>query len=244
MSPRRWKSRGVLFAVAGALALGLFACLGGTGTDTENGLKPVLVTARVLTQDSTPAPGVSFNVYQANSRADSLLESPIVGGDTTRLVTDGGGYVTFTVKQEGDYVAQGASGDSILFLDTLKTRIKRSNGGTLGGGLGSPLFRVEQPVRAKGHLHLYSGDVPDSARIYLLGTRLSWNVQADGKYDLGWLPPSAEKFKMRVVYWSTDTSSCVKPGNSGANTATLSLTNGEIVIDDIVKGNNCPQVLP
>jgi hypothetical protein len=244
MNPVRWKSRGVLFAVAGALALGLSACLGGTGTDTENGLKPVLVTARVLTQDSTPAAGVSFTVHQAYSRADSLLESPLVGGDTTHLVTDGGGYVTFTVKQEGDYVAQGASGDSILFLDTLKTRIKRDPGGAVGGGLGSPLFRVEKPVHAKGKLRLTSSGVPDSGRVYLQGTRLVWNLEAGGKYDLGWLPPSAEKLKVRVVYWSKDTSSCVKPGNSGTNSATLSLTDSVIVIDDLVKGNGCPQVLP
>jgi hypothetical protein len=239
------KFRGDALSIAGASALltALFllaGCLGGSGTDTENGVQPVFVTARVVTQDGEPASGVRFTVSESHTRADSMLASPVVGGDTA-LVTDVAGYVTFKLKQEGAYVAQGGSGDTVLFLDTLRAKIKRS--GVLSGGAGSPLFRVEEPIRAVGRLHLSSGGAPDSGHIYLQGTKLSWDLKKDGTYDLGWLPPSAEKLTLRVVYWKPDSGSCVKPGNTGANPATLRLVDGEIVVDNIVKGNGCPQVL-
>jgi hypothetical protein len=225
----------------------LAGCLGGSGTDTENGLQPVNVTARVVDKDGAPAAGVRFTVSESHSRADSMLASPVVGNDTV-LVTDGAGYVTFQLKQEGAYVAQGGSGDTVLFLDTLRAKIKRSP--ILSGGAGSPLFHVEEPVRAKGRLRLLSGYSPDSGRIILQGTPLLWDLKKDGKYDLGWLPPSAEKLTLRVVYWASPPDSswyspqCVKSGTNGTNTATLKLVDGEIVVDDVVRGGSCSSTLP
>jgi hypothetical protein len=238
MKARFRKAAGI---AATASALVLAGCLGGTGTDTENG---ILVSARVVTADGTPAANVSLTVFEAHTWADSPLTSPVVGPDSSdAFLTNSEGYVTFLLKQSGTYVAKGSVKDTVLFLDTLRAKIDRN--GVIGGGVGSPLFHTEEPKRAKGKMRLLSGYSPDSGRVALQGTNLQWTLGADGEFDLGWLPPSAEKMTLRVSYWASPSDSsasaeCVKPGNGGGNGAKLRLEEGEIVVDDLHKKAGCP----
>ena len=239
MKARLRKSVGI---AATAWALSLAGCLGGTGTDTENGVT-VLVTVRVLAQDSAPASGISFTVFEVYTRADSLLDNPVVGGDTVPLVTDGGGFVTVLLKRAGSYMAQGSNGDTILFLDTLKPSYGRKD--SVGVGSNSALFQVENAVHAKGRVRLLSGYRPDTGTVMLQGTKRQSPIRKGGAFDLGWIPPSAEKLTLRVVYSAspTDTSAaaeCVKSGTGGGNSTKLRLTQGEIVVDDLNKKSGCP----
>jgi hypothetical protein len=94
-------------------------------------------------------------------------------------------------------------------------------------------------------LRLLSGYRPDSGTVALQGTNLQWNLEAGGDFDLGWLPPSAEKMTLRVSYSASPTDSsassgCVKPGNGGGNVAKLRLVEGEIVVDDLRRNPGCP----
>lgn len=234
-------------AAAALSAFVLAACMGGTGTDTENGIQPVLVMVRVVADGDVPVASVRIDVNHVYSRADSATESPVVEEDTAALTTDELGFASFRLVMEGEYVAQGSVKDSILFLDTLRARSARDS--IVSGSFGGILFHVEEPLRAAGRLRLLSGYRPDSGRIVLRGTKLLWKLGEDGAYDLGWLPPAAEKMTLRVVYWASPTDSsaapaCVRPGNTGRNPATLRIADGEIVVNDLLDGPGCPSAAP
>ncbi len=243
MSGSNRSARGVAGSAFGILAAALAACLGGTGTDTENGAAPVHVSVQVVWTDSSPVAGARLAVYEAYSRADSVLENPVLEEDSADLLTDMGGFLTFRLKKNGTYVVQGNREDTIIFIDTLQAKISRQ--GALPGGVGNTRFHATAPVRVMGRMRLLSAQRPDSGRIVLQGTNLLWKLKADGDYDMGWLPPDAEKMTLRVVYWAAPTDSsapagCVRAGAEGKNPATLRIAAGEIVVDDLAREPGCP----
>jgi hypothetical protein len=187
---QRWR-----FAGIGLLACALSGCMGGTGTDTENG---IVVTARVVNASGTPAQGVEVTVLPANARGDSLGENPLVNPNTP-LVTDSNGYIYVILKSPGVYVAEGRRADTALFIDSLRTQ--QGTASTVGFSNGQ-VFVVEPSLRAIGKIRMLSGFRADSGRVFLRGTKLQSPVGMDGSYDLAWLPLSAETMTITVVYSS------------------------------------------
>src|SRR5690606_29545570 len=178
-----------------ALSALLGGCLGGTGTDTENGLR---ITTRVVDESQNPIAGVTLSVMDMRSRTDSLASSPLLRPDKP-IVTDQDGIASFYLKDGGDFIASGRRGDSVIFIDTI--RAPRDPGsGTLLPGFGNQVFTREPPVRGNGRVRLLSGQRADSGRVYVLGTSLLAVLDTAGGYDLSWVPAATERMKVAVVY--------------------------------------------
>ena len=311
-------------------AFSLSACLGGTGTDTENGIE-ISVSARVVDSTGNPVSGVTIAVHDATARLDSGIQNPLVDS-SAEVVSDSNGRVHFELQKAGLYTVAGNIGDSVVFVDTVRAVGKPA--GIILPGNGDPQFKVERPVHANGTVRLLSGFSPDSGgQAMVRGTKIQSRVGKSAGYDLGWLPPSAEKFPLAVAYatkvaetryvkvlasgsgWSVRSTSglsrclsdsgsatvfgtlsattiqgaagkacvgrpgtvvrvlqidssgttlaalgdfvipnpaamlgdsvsvpkaCIRSGIPGTSRATLSLGGGTILVDDIVRGNGCP----
>lgn len=176
-------------------ALALLGCMAGTGTDTENG---VYVSAHVIDASGSPVANVNVTILDLATRADSTLTNPLYEEDAS-LMSDQQGRVHFYLKKNGVYMASGKRGDSVVFIDTLRTRNPASETPAIGG-LGHPEFEVESPVRAHGRIRFHSGLKVDSGRVLLRGTRIVGDVSDSGTYNLGWLPPSSQKTTLTVAY--------------------------------------------
>lgn len=170
-------------------------CMSGTGTDTENG---VYISAHVINATGAPVANVTLNVLELTTRGDSTITSP-VHEDGAVLTTDASGRAHFYLKTNGTYMTTGTRGDSVLFIDTLRTRVAPT-GPTATPGMGHPEFQVEAPVRATGRLRFHSGLAVDSGRVMLRGTKIVSALTDSGTYSLGWLPPSSQKTVLTVAY--------------------------------------------
>lgn len=190
---RTWNSPWHLLGVA-ATACALYGCMGGTGTDTENG---VYVSAQVVDSSGEPVANVDVSILDLSARIDSTQSSPLY--QDVMLTTDDSGRVNFFLKKNGSYMAAGKRGDSVLFIDTLKTKVPSGTPHS-PGGLGNPTFLVETPVAAKGKVRMASGLQVDTGRVILRGTKLMSSLKDSGTYDLGWLPPGAQKTAVTIVY--------------------------------------------
>jgi hypothetical protein len=177
-------------------AFSLSACLGGTGTDTENGLE-ISISARVVDSSGTPVSGVTLAVHDATARVDSGIQNPLLDS-TVEIVSDSNGKVHFSLQKAGLYTVAGKVGDSVVFVDTVRALGKPS--GVSLPGVGGPQFKVERPIRAAGKVRLLSGYSPDSGMAMVRGTKIQSALDTGGSYMLGWLPPSAEKFPLAVGY--------------------------------------------
>jgi hypothetical protein len=177
-------------------AFSLSACLGGTGTDTENGLE-ISVSAQVVDSTGHPVSGVTIAVHDATARADSGIPNPLVDS-AIEIVSDSVGKVRFTLQKAGLYTVAGKVGDSVVFVDTVRA-VEKPTGVSLPG-VGNPQFKVERSIRAAGKVRLLSGFSPDSGLAMLRGTKIQSVLDTGGSYMLGWLPPSAEKFPLAVGY--------------------------------------------
>jgi hypothetical protein len=209
-------------------AYALLGCMGGTGTDTENG---VYVSAQVVDADSNPVRNVDISVLDLQARSDSSGNSPLY--DTSAmLTTNESGRVFFFLKKNGTYMAAGKRGDSVLFIDTLRTKAPTQVPGS-PGGLGNPTFMVETPVRANGKVRLNSGLVVDTGRVMLRGTKIISSLRDSGSYDLGWLPSTAQKTSVTIVYKGRDrTQRFVKVSAKGSQlTVHASPFNGPCLLD-------------
>jgi len=116
---------------AALAALCLSACIiGGTGTDTENGMTNNSknqdpnslegITARVTDSAGKPLAGVTLGLFDPAYRPD-LGPAPeaVVANKPESLVSDTGGYVRLSLKAAGKYVVEGVSQGKTLFFDTL-----------------------------------------------------------------------------------------------------------------------------
>jgi hypothetical protein len=214
-----------------AVLLALIAlpgCLGGTGTDTENG---IVITTRVVDGSGDPVAGLEMQVSHTRTSSDSLVESPLVNPGLL-LVTDNAGIVIIQLKRPGIYIAQGRRGDTIMLLDTLRALVDPVTG-VLLSGLGNPVYTAGTPVRASGRLRLLSGFKADSGRVYLRGTSQFSNLGADGSYDLGWVTSAAEKMAITVVYASKPAETrFVKIASHGGGLSVLTTGTGDRCLSD------------
>lgn len=189
--------RNWLLAGACLAAFSLSACLGGTGTDTENGIE-ISVSARVVDSSGNAVPGVTIAVHDATARVDSGIDNPLKDSTVT-VVSDSNGRVHFELQKAGLYTVAGSLGDSVVFVDTVRAVGKPTGVGT--PVFGDPQFKVERPVRADGTVRLLSGFSPDSGgQAMVRGTKIQSRLGTNADYRLGWLPPSAEKFPLAVAY--------------------------------------------
>ena len=196
-------------AFAAAACLCLSACIiGGTGTDTENGMtvNPNAgpnalegIYARVTDSAGRPLAGVSLAFFDPAYRPD-LGQSPeaVVANRADSLVSDTGGYVRLTLKAAGKFVVEGVSQGKTLFFDTLAVP-------DLQHAAIYP-FRARASLAFKGKVKLTSGLRIDSGRVFIRGTGRMARVDSAGGYDLGLLPADAERMALGVRFVSSPVS--------------------------------------
>lgn len=162
-----------------ALAL-LAGCMGGTGTDTENGMEPVRVTARVADSTGAPVPGLEIQLRPLQARPDSAVAETVFSPKT-----DGDGLVQIHLDTPGVYIAEGHVVGLILFLDTLRAEP--------GVSPDTANFLARAPRPFQGRVRLKSGFRVDTGTVFLRGTSRYAPIRSDGSYDLGLLPPEAAR---------------------------------------------------
>jgi hypothetical protein len=173
--------RFAVLSSAFALSATLGACLGGTGTDTENGLS-------VVNGSNQPMANVRIYVRPATATPDSAGADPVVEGSGTP-VTDEKGFVRFTTDREGTFLVEGRRGDTVLFVDTLRSSQDNPQ-----------VIVARTPVRLRGRIRLLSGYKTDTGLVFVRGTGLSARVKSDGTYDLGWGPADAFQLTVGLRY--------------------------------------------
>lgn len=175
--------------------------LGGTGTDTENGVaknKDVRdpnaltgIVARVTDSLGRPLRGVSLRFFDPAYRPDlGAAPAPAVANPPESLMTDTGGYARIALKAAGKFVVEGTQLGRTLFFDTLAVAdLKQSAIYT---------FRARASVAFKGKVNLVSGMRIDTGRVFIRGTGRVCQVDSAGAYDLGLLPADAERMGLGV----------------------------------------------
>lgn len=193
--------------LAAVLSLCLSACiLGGTGTDTENGVatdntnkdpnKLQGISARVTDSTGKPIAGVTLGLFDPAYRPDlGLLPEAIASNKPESLVSDTGGYVRLTLKAAGKFVVEGILQGRTLFFDTLAVPdLQRAAIYT---------FRARAPLAFRGQVKLASGLRIDSGRVFIRGTGRMAKVDSAGGYDLGLLPADVERMGLGVRFVSS-----------------------------------------
>lgn len=171
-----------------AAPLLLFACMGGTGSDTENG-----ITAKVFDAGGAPAEGVTLAVHSEGFRPDSGdKEDPILEA-TNGMRSDFRGYVHFRLKEPGNYVIEVMGGQNTLSFDTLKVA-------DLTGHLIKTIRLGDYPTSFRGKLSLESGLKFDSGFVFVRGTGHVGKIDTGGRYSLGTLPGGALAMGIGVRY--------------------------------------------
>jgi hypothetical protein len=206
MSPARAsiRNRAGLAGLAAA-ALCLAACImGGTGTDTENGLtgKDKVnandlkgISARVTDSLGAPLRGVSLRLFDPAFRPDSgLAPADVVANNPDSLVSDTGGYVRLSLKAAGKFVVEGTEAGKTLFFDTLAVADPKQSA--------IYTFRARAARAFQGKVMLASGMRVDSGKVFIRGTGRTAKVAADGSYDLGLLPADAIRMALGVRFVS------------------------------------------
>jgi len=193
-----------VFAVA--LSICLSACIiGGTGTDTENGVTDKTnpdpnalqgISARVTDSTGKPLPGVTLSLFDPAYRPDlGLLPEAIASNKPESLVSDTGGYVRLTLNAAGKFVVEGVLQGRTLFFDTLAVPdLQRAAIYT---------FRARAQLAFRGKVKLASGLRIDSGRVFIRGTGRMAKVDSAGGYDLGLLPADAERMALGVRFVSS-----------------------------------------
>jgi hypothetical protein len=182
-------------AGAAAAALLLWACFGGTGTDTENGIvetkAPNLsMAAHVTDGDGHPLKDVILVLRYPGFRPDS--GGPAGPDSLGELKTDAAGDVKFQLRASGKFVVEGGLGGAVLFYDTVA--VADSTGRT------TYTFRSRPGRNFKGTVRLASGLRIDSGVIFVRGTGKAARLAADGTYDLGSLPAEVAVMSVGLRY--------------------------------------------
>ncbi|HKP96478.1 MAG TPA: hypothetical protein VJ385_12040 [Fibrobacteria bacterium] len=182
--------------------------LGGTGTDTENGIKDAEnpdvvsitgVSARVVDGNGAPLKGVALHLYLPGFRPDSGLAPASLLADTAKaLVSDSAGYVTIRLSAAGKFVVEGVSAGQTVFFDTLAVPSVTSS--TLF------TFRTRSVRGFKGKVKLASGMRIDSGSVFIRGTARHAKVDPAGGYDLGSLPEDVDRMAVGIRFVSSPTS--------------------------------------
>jgi hypothetical protein len=196
-------------SAAAALSLAsalMWGCLGGTGTDTENGVignsNKVDITgisARVVDGGGTPLGGISLKLYLPGFRPDSGSAPPSLLIDSAKpMVSDTAGFVTIQLKAAGKFVVEGVSSGQTVFYDTLAVPdVKHSTLFT---------FRTRAVKGFLGKVKLASGMRIDSGTVFIRGTGRFAKVDPAGNYDLGSLPEDIGRMAVGMRFASSPTS--------------------------------------
>jgi hypothetical protein len=175
----------------------LASCIGGTGTDTENGIAGLEgfksgTAARVVDADGRPLAGVEIRLHEPGFRPDSGAPRVLVVDPGKPMVSDSSGYVTFHLLAPGKYVVEGRRDGASLLFDTL----------AISDAHAPSIFtcraRATSPVR--GMVRLVSGLKVDSGTVFVRGTSRSASLGADGAYDLGLLPGDVGRMAIGLAY--------------------------------------------
>lgn len=185
-------------ALAFLLSAMLAGCMGGTGTDTENGLEPFQLQAFVVEPNGSPAPGVLLSVHRPSDRPDSAATSPLLSPEDSILSDDNGAFL-LTLRERGVYILQGRRDDTTVLLDTLKALPRDPSG---PGPLFPMTFRIQGARQARGSIMLLSGYRAESGKVFIRGTSHLSAIGTDASYDLGSLPSSAEQLSVSVMHHS------------------------------------------
>ena len=183
-----------LRTLAAAGALCLWACIGGTGTDTDNGI----TSARAVDAEGRPLAGVVLRLHMPGFRPDSgvqecgLLAPLREGGKLGTLRTDASGQVRFRLAGAGIYVVEGFRNDTVLFWDSLQTD-------NPSVGL-TPVFRMGPVKVFRGAIRLASGMRVDSGAVFVRGTGAWARLSDSGAYDLGVLPEDIASMAVGLRY--------------------------------------------
>ncbi len=203
-----------LASIAAAVYAALLAAgciLGGTGTDTENGvLNPqptdpnrtvqlTGISARVVDGAGVPLRGVSLKLYLPAFRPDSPGAQPDPLVDSAKaLLSDSSGYVAIRLRAAGKFVVEGVSAGQTVFFDTLA--VPDLNLSSLF------TFRTRAVKAFAGKVKLASGMRVDSGSVFIRGTARSARVDSAGNYDLGSLPEDVGRMALGLRFSSSPTS--------------------------------------
>jgi hypothetical protein len=199
----------IVWALPAALLLA--GCIvGGTGTDTENGLNgkpgtgPVNVkltgiTARVVDGAGAPIRGVSLELYLPAYRPDTAAARPnLFIASAQPSLSDSSGYVALPLLAAGKFVVEGRLDGETVFYDTLAVPdIKLSSLFT---------FRTRATRLYKGKVKLASGMRIDSGWVFIRGTARVVKLDVAGAYDLGSLPEDVGRMAVGMRFASSPTS--------------------------------------
>ncbi len=176
-------------------ALVLAACMGGTGTDTDNGLAESGWHLRFEDGEGVPQAGVTVLALPADwiPSAPAAVAEASWPAEAVTATTSEQGWARLAFAATGDYRVEvlGPDGASLGFAGLAVTDTGRSD----------TLRLSRQPSRnLQGTLVLASGLTIDSGKVFLRGTRHAARVDASGAYDLGALAPPAESWTLELSY--------------------------------------------
>lgn len=185
--------------------------IGGTGSDTENGVaeKGVSVSSdknevsirgvssRVVDGEGRPVKGVRLFLYEPGFRPDYGTVAPSLLSGTKLPITDTNGYALFDLAGAGKFVVEGVSAGKTLFYDTLAVPDTQS----------AALFTffIRAAKNFQGRVKLASGMHIDSGYVFITGTARWDKVDAAGYYDLGSLPADAAHMGIGIRYAASPT---------------------------------------
>lgn len=179
----------------------LASCIGGTGTDTENGVRDHEnglfegfsgTAARVVDADGRPLAGVDMVLHTPGFRGDSGAPETLVLDTGRSLRSDSLGYARFQLLRPGKYVVEGRRDGAALFFDTLAVPDV--------GSLSIYTFRARPSLAVKGAVRLESGFRVESGTVFVRGTERFARLDSAGGFDLGLLPGDVGRLAVGLSY--------------------------------------------
>lgn len=186
----------------------LNACIiGGTGTDTPNGLNDpknelpsALRALSIQLVDSAGhgVQGITVNLIDTGYRPE-LKKKPIslVVDSSQVLVSDSTGTVSCDLVKGGIFVLTGSINNAVVIFDTVK--IANPKGAAL------LRFALRKTHLYQGKVKLTSGLKVDSGMVFIQGTERFAKVDSLGNYNLGTLPIDAAKMAVGLNYSASPT---------------------------------------
>jgi hypothetical protein len=179
----------------------LLACIGGTGTDTDNGINSVKdgplhgfsgTAVRVADPAGNGIPGVDLFLHTPGYRGDSGAPEDLLLDSVKVPRSDSLGYARFNLARPGRYVVEARLAGAALFFDTLAVADVKS--------LAVYTFLRRPSVPAKGAVRLESGLRVVSGTVFVRGTGRFARLDSAGGYDLGLLPADVERLAIGLSY--------------------------------------------
>jgi hypothetical protein len=189
--------------------------IGGTGTDTENGVKDknvnsmneapagtTVIQAHVVDTTGKPIPGVLLTAIGIYYRPDSMnsIASEILRSTDTKqkeVVSDSKGAAAFLAAGPGTFVVEGSKEGRSLFFDTLKIGDAKA--------LVNITYTASRLRAFQGRVNLASGMHIDSGKVFIRGTRRSVKIDSQGNYNLGILPVNIDRMGFGVRFVASPT---------------------------------------